>query len=211
VLHDLWEFQGHKLSRRVAGIDDGLSESQGEPDGVSGFEMARGWDVGLGRAVGARVRGVEVEIVDGNEQHGVRVRAAGDNGFGLQLEFGGADGVFDPEDFGGASVEDVEAAVGVPGRFQSAEAVVLEEFDGDVAKGLVGEIAGAMGEGSGRREGGLSVVQSYLDWRLADDFVGDRGVAEGDVNVVVVVPVDERVGVRGDFDVEHADLVVGED
>ena len=133
----------------------------------------------------------------------------------LQFEFGGADAVFDEEDFFGAALEDVEAAVvlgmrRIPVGWRVAQLFVLQDLDGHVAEGLGGEIAGDVSIAAGE-ESGLSVLQLDGDGILALDGVDDLGVAKRDVDVVVAMAVQESVGVRGKFDVEDADLIVGED
>jgi hypothetical protein len=110
----------------------------------------------------------------------------------------------------GAAGEDFEATGCVPGEGGVAEFVVLEEFDGDVAEGIVGKIAGDVGVAGGE-ESGLAVLQFDGDGIFALDGVDDFGGAEGDVDVVVAVAVQEGVGVRRDIDGEDADLIVGED
>src|SRR5580700_2307534 len=105
---------------------------------------------------------------------------------GLEFEFGDADGVFDEEDLLGASGEEYEGAVfilvgaligvfmgifigifigvfisvliGNPGRGGVAEGFVLKNFDGDVAEGLIAQVAGDVGEGGGR-EAGFGVLE----------------------------------------------------
>ena len=127
---------------------------------------------------------------------------------GLEFEFGDADGVFDEENLFGAVGEDGEAAVFIPFDIPlssgGAEGFVLEEFDGDVAEGLIADVARDVGEG-GRGEASLAVLEFDGDGRLVLDGVDDVGGAEGDGEVVVAVPVHESVGVRWDFDIEDAD------
>lgn len=106
-------------------------------------------------------------------------------------------------------MEDVEAALFVPFCGRGSEFVVLQEFDVDDAEGLVAEIAGLVGEVAGE-ESGLSVLQFDGDGVFAQDFVGDFGIAERDVDVVVVVPVHQSLGVRRKFCGEDTDLGVGE-
>jgi hypothetical protein len=87
--------------------------------------------------------------------------------------------------------------------------LVVEDLDGDVAEGLVAEIAGDVGEGGGG-EAGFSVLKLDGDGRLVFDGVDDFGGAEGDVDVVVAVPVHESFGVGSDLDVEDTDGFVFE-
>ena len=133
----------------------------------------------------------------------------GDHASRLEFDFGDADAVFDEEDFFGASVEDVEAALFVPFSGRGAEFVVLQEFDVDDAEGLVAEIAGDVGEVAGE-ESGLPVLQFDGDGVFALHGVGDFGVAERHVDVVVAVPMHLSLGVRREFCDEDADLGVGE-
>ena len=103
----------------------------------------------------------------------------------------------------------MEAAVFIPVSGRVAERFVFEDFDGDVAERLIGGVGDEVGEG-GRRETGFAVRELDGDRRLVFDGVDDLGVAEGDVDVVVAVPVHEGVGVRSDVDVEDADGFVFE-
>jgi len=134
----------------------------------------------------------------------------GDDASGLEFEFGDADAVFNEENFCGAAPEDVEAAGCVPLESGVAEFVVLQEFDGDVAEGTVGNIAGDVGVAAGE-ESGLAVLEVDGNGIFALNGVHDFGIAEGNVEVVVAMAVQERVGVGGDVDVEDADLRVLED
>ena len=137
------------------------------------------------------------------------VLVRGDDAAGLEVVFGRSDGVFDQDDFGGAALEDVEAAGFVPLVRGLAEFVVLEEFDGEVAEGLVA-IVDDVGEVAGD-QGGLAIRQFGGDGGLAFDLVDDFGCAQHDVDVVVTVRVEKRVGMGGDVDEEDADLRVLED
>jgi hypothetical protein len=85
-----------------------------------------------------------------------------------------------------------------------AEGFVLEEFDGDVAKGLIADVAGDVGEGGGG-EAGVAVLELEGDGRLVFDGVDDLGGTERDGDVVVAVPVHQGVGVGRNFDIEDAD------
>ena len=90
-----------------------------------------------------------------------------------------------------------------------ARFVVLEDFDGEVAVGLI-EIVDEVGEAAGN-ESSLCLVQPGGDGSFAFDRVYDFRGAEHDVNVVVAMPVHESVSMRDDVDVEGADLGVLED
>ena len=67
-----------------------------------------------------------------------------------------------------------------------------------------------MGKGGGK-EVGLAVLQLERDWRFAFDCVHHLGRAQRDEDIVVAVPVHQGVGVRGDVDVEDADVLVLKD
>ena len=139
-----------------------------------------------------------------------RVMMHGDHSSGLEFELGDADAVFHEENFFGAAVEDVEAAVvlrvrGIPVGGRLAEFVVLQEFDINVAKGLVAKIADDVDDVAGE-ESGLSVAQVDGGGILALHGVEDFGVSEVDVNVVVAMAVEKSFAVRRDLDVEDADL-----
>jgi hypothetical protein len=143
-----------------------------------------------------------------------RVVVQRDHGSGLEFELGDADAVFEEEDFFRAAVEDVEAAVvlgvrGVPVGGRVAQLFVLDKFDGDVAKGLGGEIAEDVSEGSGNKAD-ISVGQREGNGIFAFDGVHDFRGTNRDEEVVVPVPVHESFGVRRNVDVEDADLIVGE-
>ena len=128
---------------------------------------------------------------------------------GLEFEFGDADGVFDEEDLLSATLEDVKGAVFIPMGRRVAERFVFEDFNGDIAEGLGGVVAGDVGEGGGG-EAGLSVLEFDGDGGLVLDGVDYFGWAQSDVDVVVPVPVHQGVGVGRDIDVEDADVFVFE-
>jgi len=147
------------------------------------------------------------EIGNGDQQVGFR--GHGRDAVVLEFDFGDADVVFDEEDVFGAALEDVEATFFVPFGGGGAKLGVLQEFDGDVAEGMVARIAGDVGERCGK-EASVTVGEFDGDGIFAFDGVDDFGGSEGDVNVVVAVPVHESFRVRRDFDAEDADLIVGE-
>ena len=99
------------------------------------------------------------------------------------------------------------SSLGVPVSRRVAEVVVFEYLDGDVAEGLVGKIARDVGEGRGR-EASLAIQELDGDRLLAQNLVDNFSRAQGDVDVVVAVPMHERIGVGRDFDVEDADELV---
>ena len=91
-----------------------------------------------------------------------------------------------------------------------AKRFIFEDFDGDVAEGLIAEIARDVGEGGGR-EAGFAVAELEGDGRLVFHSVDDLGIAESDVDVVMAVPVHEGVGVGRDVNLEDADGLIFED
>ncbi len=74
---------------------------------------------------------------------------------GLEFEFAGADSVFYPEDLLGASGEGFQGSVFVPFHIsvscRVAEGFVFYfyDFDRHIAEGVVGAVAGYVGEGGG--------------------------------------------------------------
>lgn len=193
----LREFQGYEFGWIGADVGDGVGVIAGEPFGVAGFEVAQHGALAFDVAA-------EIEIRDGDEQVRAGVVVQGDDSGGLEFEFGDADAVFDEENLFGAVGEDDEAAVFIPMSGGVAEGFVLEDFDGDVAEGLIGEIAGDVGEGGGG-EARFAILELDGYGRLVFDRVDDFGGAEGDIDVVVPVPVHESLGVGSDVDVEDAD------
>lgn len=139
----------------------------------------------------------------------------GDHGSGLQIDFDGADTVAHEQDFASAAVEDVEAAVfvgvrGIPVSRRMAQLVILQEFDGEVAKGLRRKIAKDVGEG-GRDEADVAVGKREGDRWLAFNRIDDASGADRHEEVIVAMGVHECLGVRRDVDVEDADLIVDKD
>jgi len=169
----------------------------GEPFGVAGLEVAGHWALAFDVAA-------DVEIGNGHEQVWADVMVQGDDSAGLEFEFGDADAVFDEENLLRTAVEDVEGTIFVPISGGVAKRFVLDDFDGDIAKGLIGKIARDVGEGGGR-ETGFAVLELDGDGSLVFNGVDHFGVAESDVDVVVAMPVHQRVGVWWDLDIEDAD------
>ena len=155
----------------------------------------------------------QVQIADGDEKVRAGMMVHGDDGARLEFEFGGADAVFDEEDLLGAVGEDGQAAVfifgGVPFGGGGAEVGVVEDFDGDVAERIVGDIADEVGEGGGD-EADIAVGEFGGDGGLAFHVVFDFGWAQIHGDVVVPVPVHQGFGVGWDFDVKDADGFVFE-
>ena len=90
-----------------------------------------------------------------------------------------------------------------------AEGFVVCDLDGHVAEGLVGLIAGDVGEGCGG-ECGLAVLEFDGYRRLVFYGVDYLGGAQVDGEVVVAVPVHQGFGVGRDFYVVDADVFVFE-
>ena len=198
----LWEFQGYELGWFCACVGYGVGILAGEPFAVAGFEVA-------GHGAHAFHVAADFEIGDGYQQVRAFVVIHGDCGAGLEFEFGGADSVFYEEDLLGASRESFEGAVFVPMGGRLAEGFVVCDFYGHVAEGLVGSVAGYVGEGGGR-ETRVAVLEFDGGGRFVLDLVDYFGCAQSYVDVVVAVPVHERVGVGRDFDVVDADVFVFE-
>jgi len=66
-----------------------------------------------------------------------------------------------------------------------------------------------MWEGSGD-EGDISVGQCEGGGIFALDRVDNLGGAEHDIDIVMTVPVHQSLGMRGNLDIEDADLIVGQ-
>src|SRR5579871_3797753 len=109
-------------------------------------------------AVSARIGGENVEIADGYQQDWARVIARGNSCIGLQFKFGDADSIFHPEDFLGTAFEDLEGPFLVPFDGGVAEFFILQDFDGDIAEGLVAAIARDVFEVA-RDEESVSIAQ----------------------------------------------------
>jgi hypothetical protein len=207
-LKSLREFQGYEFCGLRACVGYRVGVVAGEPFGVSRFEVAGHGALRSSRRITLYIA-AEIEIADGYEQVRAGVVVHGDDAAGLEFEFGGADAVFDEENLFGAVLQDVQAAVFVPLGSGTTEGCVLEDFDGDVAEGVVGGVEGDVGEGCGG-ETSFAVLQFDGGGRLVFDGVDDFGGAQGDVDVVMTVPVHQSFGVRVDFDVEDADGLVFE-
>ena len=198
----LWEFQGYELGWLGACVGYGVGIVAGEPFAVAGFEVT-------GHGAHAFYVAANVQIRDGYQKVRAGVVVLGDCGAGLEFEFGGADSVFYEEDLLGASGESFEGSVFVPLGGRMAEVFVVYDFYRHVAEGLVGSVAGYVGEGGGR-EVRFAVLELDGGGRFVFDLVDYLGWAQSYVDVVVAVPVHESVGVGRDFDVVDADVFVFE-
>jgi hypothetical protein len=184
-----------------ADVGDGVGDAGVDPFDVAGFHFD------VGRAFADDVV-AEQEVGDGDDEMGVSVVVFGHGAGDLEFGFGDADAVFDEEDFLGAAVKDLEAAVVVPfGGRSGVGLVVLEELDGDDAERCGGEVAGEVSE-AGVGGADFAVLQFEGDGGLAGDFVGDFGGAESDEDVVVAMAVQQGGGVGSDFYLEDADVLI---
>ena len=162
VLTLLWEFEGYEAGFGCSDIGERVGEASGDPLNISGFLM----DFSRGLALDVTS---EIEIGEGDDQVGSFVFVARERGTGGQTNFRGADFVLDEKDFlRGVGRWSVVGAGGVIG--------FTKELDGDVAEGLIGEIAGGVRETS-HEEAGISVLEFELDWRFAGDCIFDFGIA----------------------------------
>ncbi len=124
----------------------------------------------------------DFEIGDGYQQVRAFVVIHGDCRAGLEFEFAGADSVFYEDDLLGASGESFQGSVFIPMDIAVgdgvAEGFVVYDFYGYVAEGLVGSVAGYVGEGGGG-ESGLSVLEFDGYGRLVFYGVDYFGCAQG--------------------------------
>jgi hypothetical protein len=203
----LVEFQGYELGWLVAYVGQGVGVAAGEPLHVAGLENA--WHGALAYDIAAHL-----QVGYRNQQVRAGMVMAGHGGTGLQLGLGDADAVLDEDDVLRASGEDVEAAFFVPVhsplcRRVLAGGFVLQELDGHIAEGGVGQIASDVGEVAGDKTR-FAILQLERDWRLALDVVLDLGGAERDVDVVVVMSVHEGRVMGLDLYLKHAHIFVFE-
>lgn len=129
---------------------------------------------------------------------------------GLEFEFSYANAVFYKKNMLSTTVEDVEGTVYIPVMVGLAERLVVQEFYSDVPKRLVGEIAGDVSEGRGRKAG-LAVPELDSYFRLVFDGVDHLGPSQRHINVIVAVPVHEGFGMRGNLDAENTNQFVFQD
>ncbi len=163
------------------------------------------WIIGCGFASDFAA---QFEIGDGYHQVGAGVMVLGQDSARLQLEFRGAGAVLYEKNVLGAAVQDVQASFFIPlGRRGAVRFFVLQEFDGDVAEGLVGKILRDVGEASGKKVG-LSILQSDRDRGLARDVVLHARGPQRHVDIVVAMAVHERGCVGRDLHLEHADVFI---
>ena len=128
----------------------------------------------------------------------------------MQLGLGDAHAVLNEDDVLRASGEDVEAAFFVPlCRRVLAGGFVLQELDGHIAEGSVGQIASDVGEVAGDKTS-FAILQVKRDGRLALDVILDLRGAERDEDVIVVMGVHESRVMGWDLHLEHADVFVFE-
>ena len=170
-----------------------MGEASGDPFDVSGFLVE--FCGGFASSVAA-----EIEVGDGYDEMWGFVFVARESGARGEADFGDADTVLGEEDF-------LRGANGRDKLDGWRVGVVVQEFDGDIAEGLLGKIVRGVGEAS-HEEAGIAVFEFELDRRFGRDCVFDFTVAQSDEDVVVVVAVDQGLGVWGDFDFEDTDVFV---
>lgn len=190
--------------------------------------LVRVWEVAAGRPPGfSRRHGDEVGpfsfsldiaahlvIVNGHHQVRTGVMMHGDDGSGLQFEFGDADAVFDEKNFFGAAIEDGEAAVflgmgripvggGLAKFFVPRSSIVTlrkgwaERFRKMWAKVPGTKLTSA--SASARVAGSLPLTALTI-W----------ATPKHDIDIVMRVPVHQSLGMWGNVDIEDADLIVGQ-
>ena len=86
---------------------------------------------------------------------------------------------------------------------------VLQKFDGDIAERRVRQIARNVGEVA-RRKSGFAIFQFHRGWGLAFDFIRKIRRPNRDLDVIVVMDVHQCGIMRGNFDLEYADVLVFE-
>src|SRR5579864_3072035 len=144
------KLHGHELRRLLTHVGDNMRVAAGRPRNVAGFNVHRRGALAFNIAAYVDIR---------NRDHQVRpvVTMAWNDSSGLELEFGNAGVVLYEKYFLRASVQDMKAAFLIPLGRRRAEFFVLHELDRDVAERPAGEVAGDVGERSGR-EAGLTVL-----------------------------------------------------
>jgi len=178
-----------------------VSQAAFFPGHVSGLES----DLRRGRAFDIAA---QVEIGHGYDQVRAGVMVFGQDAARLQLEFGGARAVLYEQDVLGPAVQDVQASFFVPlGRRRAVGLFVLQEFDGDVAEGLIGKILRDVGKAAGK-DVSFSILQGNRDWRLARDIILHVRGSQRHVDIVVAMAVHERGRVGRHFHLEYADVFI---
>jgi hypothetical protein len=86
----------------------------------------------------------------------------------------------------------------------------MEELDGDVVEGGVGEVSGDVREVA-RGVAELAIGQHQVDFRFVLHGVDDVGGAERNIKIRHVVLVEKRGFVGGDAHTEDADVTIFED
>ena len=84
---------------------------------------------------------------------------------------------------------------------------VLQQFDGDVAEWLVGQVARDVSEVA-RPEADFAILQFHRHWTLAFHFIGEVRGPQCDVNIIMVMDVHQRRIVRRDPHLKHAHILV---
>ncbi len=161
--------------------------------------------MGRGRALADDV-GTQVRIADGNQQ----MRADPmhrHNSSGLEFKFGCAHAILHEQDLLGTVGQDFDAAFFRPVRGCLAQRLVLHQFDGHVAKRLRAHVLHKVRKSRGH-EAGIAVGEFDVDSGFVLHRIGHLGCAEGDRDVVVAMPVHQRLRARGNLDVENAHRLV---
>ena len=84
---------------------------------------------------------------------------------------------------------------------------ILHQLNRHIAKRLLREIGDLVREISWS-EAGVAVAELHVRSRLALDFVSKVRISDGDINIVILMTMHERRGVRRNLDLEHAHVLV---
>src|SRR3954467_5025634 len=105
----------------------------------------------------------------------------------------------------------VQRALFIPLGWRSfVDLIVFQQFDGDVGKRFVGEIAGYMCEVS-FRETDFALLDFYCGRLLAFYFVGKCGRSQGNEEIIMVVPMYQSGGMWGDLHFKNSDISILQD
>jgi hypothetical protein len=196
----LRKLQSHKSGQLCSRIRQSMGIVSGQPLAIARFEMTRHRALSLDIAA-------YVNIADGNKQMRAGVVLRRNYGAGPKFEFRNADAIFYEKNLLRAPLKNVQRAIfiltWVPGRSGVAQRLVFQDLNSYVAERLLSGTAHGVRESCGG-ESSIAILEFDGDRRLVFDGVRNLGLTEIDREVVMAVPVHQRLSLGIDLDIEDA-------
>src|SRR5277367_3463782 len=128
----------------------------------------------------------------------------------IQIHFRYAHSIFHKKNLAAPAWKSLLTAILCPVRWRLPQLFILQQFDRDIAKGMLRKNSDDVSKIS-RRKARISVAELDIGRRLTFDLIGNMCIADHDINIVMPMAVQKGRSMRRDPDIEDAYIIVLKD